>query len=290
MQLKPLRKRLGMSQQQLAEHLDVSQQTVARWEQATHLVPTRHLRDLAVVLGCTVTDIIEDRLVKREMKVAVNDDDALPYGTLRLSFDGERADASAREYPITQGTKELIGEQSDYSVECPWFSFSTLDDRFVFVNSQHVKEIRLVCDDVETMPCFEHEETLGAMRFLLNEGSLVDRRLEPDVPFSAKRLGEARRVIEEWGGQDAAIRKLEGLSFEDVDGTQHSLLLEATVMAALRTRITEASPHHLQGNSFINLGGAEEEGAVLFRISALRTIEIPLTKWREFSEGNDSDE
>jgi len=47
------RRRLGLSQAQLAEMLDVKRSTVVGWEYDKHLPTPRHRTDLATVLGAT---------------------------------------------------------------------------------------------------------------------------------------------------------------------------------------------------------------------------------------------
>src|SRR5438128_7000548 len=55
--LKAHREANGLTQVDLAERLDVSQQTVARWERGT--IPAKYLRDLALILHCRVDELVK---------------------------------------------------------------------------------------------------------------------------------------------------------------------------------------------------------------------------------------
>ena len=52
------RKGLGMTQQQLAEKLNVSFQAISKWENGTTYPNIEILRDLAIVLGVSVDEIL----------------------------------------------------------------------------------------------------------------------------------------------------------------------------------------------------------------------------------------
>jgi transcriptional regulator with XRE-family HTH domain len=60
-----LRKSRGMSQEDLAEHLDVSRQAVSRWEQGSTLPDIPNLRKL-----CDLFQVSADELIRDEDMVA----------------------------------------------------------------------------------------------------------------------------------------------------------------------------------------------------------------------------
>jgi transcriptional regulator with XRE-family HTH domain len=47
-----------MTQEFVASRLGVTPQAIARWESGKNPVPTKHLRDLATLLGISVTDLV----------------------------------------------------------------------------------------------------------------------------------------------------------------------------------------------------------------------------------------
>ena len=60
--LREYRKKAGLTQQQLAEALGVSKQTVTRWENEPNKAPSNiwdRLPKIAYVLGCKVSDFFQ---------------------------------------------------------------------------------------------------------------------------------------------------------------------------------------------------------------------------------------
>ena len=56
--IRVLREKIGFSQQQVAESVNVSQQAVARWENGTHEPTLRMAKALAEALKCKIDDIL----------------------------------------------------------------------------------------------------------------------------------------------------------------------------------------------------------------------------------------
>ena len=82
MNLKKFRTEMRLTQQAVAERLGVSQQTIARWETNGADIPTKHLKDLAVLIGCSIGDLLD----KSRQTLRSEDDAGVPYGTLLLRF------------------------------------------------------------------------------------------------------------------------------------------------------------------------------------------------------------
>lgn len=60
MAIKERRKTAGLTQQQLAVNMDVTQGTVANWESENILPKTRDLPLLAKVLGCAIGELFAE--------------------------------------------------------------------------------------------------------------------------------------------------------------------------------------------------------------------------------------
>ena len=58
--LRQIRKELGMSQQELADSIGVGRTTVTMWETGANTPPTKMLKVLAKVLGCTVDELLHN--------------------------------------------------------------------------------------------------------------------------------------------------------------------------------------------------------------------------------------
>lgn len=57
--LKALRKAAGLTQQQLADTLEIKRSALSMWETGTNNPPSKYLIQLADALGCTVEDILK---------------------------------------------------------------------------------------------------------------------------------------------------------------------------------------------------------------------------------------
>lgn len=58
--LKHIRKQLGLSQEHLGVTLNVSQQTIAKWENGTANPRTEKLPEIAKALNCEIADLFEE--------------------------------------------------------------------------------------------------------------------------------------------------------------------------------------------------------------------------------------
>ncbi len=75
--LKEIRKRFGLSQEQLAEIMNVSRQAITKWESDTGLPDITNLQELAKVFGMTV-----DYFLDSERQ--------LPALTMKIELDKEK--------------------------------------------------------------------------------------------------------------------------------------------------------------------------------------------------------
>ena len=55
-----LRKRAGLTQLNLSEHLNVDRSTVAKWESGEVMPTADKLPRIAKILGCTIDDLFKD--------------------------------------------------------------------------------------------------------------------------------------------------------------------------------------------------------------------------------------
>lgn len=66
--IRTLRMRKGLTQKRLAELLKVDQSAVALWESGATSPNLSRLKKLAEILDCTVEDLVEDILAKKQSK------------------------------------------------------------------------------------------------------------------------------------------------------------------------------------------------------------------------------
>ena len=65
LRLKELRVKFNMTQKELAERLEMSQQAIAKWENGTAEPTVKNLRELAIIFGISVDDLLgNSRIIK----------------------------------------------------------------------------------------------------------------------------------------------------------------------------------------------------------------------------------
>lgn len=291
MSLKALRARLGLTQQRIAEELDVSQQTVARWEGDGSHIPSKYLKDLAIFLGVKVSELVQgtqtaEKSSFSEKKEKQGDDGDVPYGGVHIQFVGgeEFRKTDRYSYPVseTERTRLLnkLEERGELS-ERKWIEFETLDNRWVLVNPEQVEYISVLGDDVEAMPNFEHEEIYKAALKILTEGEpSLEEESTDESPYSKQLLGKVNELVSEFGGADEAIERLTCLLFEFVSGRRSYHFPERENFVSL-AYFADTPSGGAEGDVFNDLYSEGYYRATYFRMSALRLIEVPLLQFNE---------
>lgn len=66
--IKFLRKKAGWSQEELSEKVNVSRQTVAKWENSESLPDILKCRELAMIFGTTIDNLIDYSFEEEELR------------------------------------------------------------------------------------------------------------------------------------------------------------------------------------------------------------------------------
>lgn len=101
--LKEIRKRFGLSQEQLAEIMNVSRQAITKWENDTGMPDTSNLQELSKVFGITIDYLL-------------NNDNSLPALSMKKELDKEKYEMNQKGY------KQVL---KDYYAE-PWEIYELL--------------------------------------------------------------------------------------------------------------------------------------------------------------------
>ncbi len=87
--IKFLRKRAGLSQEELAEKIDVSRQSVAKWENGESLPDIIKCRDLAMLFGTTIDNLINYSFEDDEMTDNKTSDGKYVFGLVKVGERGQ---------------------------------------------------------------------------------------------------------------------------------------------------------------------------------------------------------
>jgi transcriptional regulator with XRE-family HTH domain len=280
--LKELRVAANYTQEQLAEKLRVSQQTIARWESGKAEPSIKALRDIAVLFGTSVDDLLE----MGRSKITTNHylpDNARNqdgfWGHIGLMLPNE---AKSAWFPITSGESRRV-MQNLQGTESGWVTVSTLNNRVLAFNPSSFKKISLV-DDNEDQISDDWDVTWdGYQGYSPEIYKALEMRLSDaysDEEFNTEYSDAIRETVDE-------IIKDNQLS----DGRRESLVLHTHI-------------HHTDGmtssfigepNDLIQISEcAEDEVGNVFSIaesgcgryfffasSSVRLIDMPQTKIEE---------
>lgn len=289
--------------------LKVSQQTIARWEGGAE-IPSKYLKDLAIVLGCRVADLLpgsDGASGGLAARLSDEDDEQgdTPYGTARLVFmplagsppakgdeiDDDEAD-ERYDYPI--GEREMRRLRCRLAMredKATWFGFETLDNRDVYVNRSALESFQMIGDDVIQMPSFDHEEVYRAlsdhkMRDILEGRADPEELAAEDAPYSDALVERCLELVEEWGGLEETFDRMSSITIETLAGRRESLLTEDEALQEVGLLGIE-----IDSSAFDNDSPMSEwmydlctEGyyrTTYYRLGALRLIEVPLLAVRE---------
>lgn len=160
MNLKDIRTQMNLTQKQLAEKMDTTQQTVARWENGKTPLNSAHIKQLCSVLHCTPQDLMGWVLDDEGFNGARLLEHGLPYGTLRLTTS-----FGVQEHPIGEFDREAVNQFIErrsvvnYQKEgTGWLAVTTLNRRLLLINPTSLRSVAIVSDDIEAMPGFQAED------------------------------------------------------------------------------------------------------------------------------------
>lgn len=151
MRLKEIRQKRGQTQTELASMLKTTQQTIARWESGKAEPSISALRDLAVIYGTSVDDLLGNNpiatSVVSNLFCGVDDGDEHFWGHLGILLPGDKM---TRWYPLTQAEADRVATKlRNVSREEPWFAVMTLNNRTLVLNGTAVKRIYLLDDNAD---------------------------------------------------------------------------------------------------------------------------------------------
>lgn len=97
----------GMSQQQLADAMDISRQTVVRWEKNTNIPSDRELDKLSLLLGISKEDLLSDDKEKAQFDENKQDEEAIVKQL--AEFNSILADREGRKWKILRRIMVVAG-------------------------------------------------------------------------------------------------------------------------------------------------------------------------------------
>lgn len=274
--LKDFRTLLGLTQKQLAERLNTTQQTIQRWESGPTEIPAGHLKDLAVLFGCSIDELLGlDAKAARRSEGFARARHETPWGTLKVRFA-----FSEREYPIDEAEHDDLVDEFHSAIELTrpksLVRFTALDNRLVFLNPALISEIEVVHDDEEAMPFFASPEAYKALSNrslpLFGQNALTDAG--PLLHEECSKLLKHLKMQSAKGEPDfdAAHEKFNSLEIISRDGKSSTPLLSDDV--ATSVFILEGR-REIEPNTFLTVSAIDGNHRCV-NLTAIAAIEVPV--------------
>jgi hypothetical protein len=177
--------------------------------------------------------------------------------------------------------------------------FEALDNRLVLMNRSELEAFEMVGDDVTAMPPYEHEEVYAAlsdydMRSIIESGEMP-REDDDSAKYSKTFIEGCIEVVEKWGGMDAVLDRVAGVTIETLSGRRENVFSDPdadayqridSLVFALELGWDESNA--LVSEQMIELGTEGYYRSSFYRLGALRMIEVPLYAYNAAAhEGSD---
>lgn len=300
--IKQLRQAKKLTQANLADRLNTTQQTIQRWETGKTNIPSDSLKELAVILDCSVDELLGIAKYSRtrysnwflgESEKKGRQNLIGYYGGVYLKLQGV---SKLKDYPIDDIAAETISSYfpapDEGSLSFNWIYFETMNNKIVFVNIKALKTVKLYTDDYENSPPFSHPEVY---RFITNwnieqledgtAASEIAKNYNLSEDFAEKIIGVInfyeKTEQETWDWMSFSRANIYWL-----DGEKNSYLLDKRLwwtLADLERLCYE--PTFYSDNDEIPLGTMflekyEEEGYREFlNLDNIALIEVPAIKY-----------
>jgi transcriptional regulator with XRE-family HTH domain len=148
--LKEIRQAHNLSQEEVAKMLKTTQQTIARWEASKAEPNINALRDLAMIFGTSVDDLLGTNPISNKVTSTI----LYQFGenTMVDGFGGHvglllRGEKQTKWFPITLETANTISKAlANMEEDNEFFYILTLNNRLLLINPTKVRRIWLLDD------------------------------------------------------------------------------------------------------------------------------------------------
>lgn len=221
--LKALRENSNYTQKWLAEMLKTTQQTIARWEAGKAEPGVAALRDLAMIFGTSVDDLLgtnplSDKVTSVGMhyfnKKAIRDGF---WGNFGCLLPGMK---HTKWFPITLGTANRVSSALSDLEDGQWLCLSTLNNRMLALNPSKARRLWLLdeaCDEPDDWELDDDEYEGNPLEFY----RALDAYASDSEEFRSTHSEALLKIIEEFIGE-------RGLDEEKICAFLHHTRIHAT--------------------------------------------------------------
>ncbi|MFN7114650.1 MAG: helix-turn-helix transcriptional regulator [Alphaproteobacteria bacterium] len=202
--LKALRQSGNYTQQQLAEKLKTTQQTIARWESGKAEPSMSDLRDLAMIFSTSVDDLLDvnpfsDKVATNHLCFSLAGRENITdgfWGHIGLLLPGQE---KVKWFPITlQTANEVSSALAKIAKDEEWLCISTLNNRMLAFNPNKLRHIYLLDDASDMCNAWNDEAKVDYNGQPLEFYRGLDAWASHDEDWEETSSAAYREVIEEF--------------------------------------------------------------------------------------------
>jgi len=281
--LKIARERWGLTQSELAERLDTTQQTVARWEAGKAEPSLAALRDLAICLHTSVDVLLGRRSVLEHQTTDpfawLSGDKSGYWGNIGIRLPHRKFSIW---YPITTSTMEgVFGELQGVETNT-WISFQTLNNKLVACRPSQLQALTFLDeaedqiegdwqvgpDDAEGWP----QEVYECLEYLLWERLGGSGEGEE---FSKKLISGTKELISEHQLDNEKLMEMcVQTRITHTDGTTRLLHVSPERLASAMFDFDLGIEH--VGSTMLHLDDEGGDHSVFLSLDLISLLELPL--------------
>jgi transcriptional regulator with XRE-family HTH domain len=280
---------MGMTQQQLAEMLNTTQQTIARWESGKTPIPSTLLKDLAIILSCTIEDVLGTAITKRgmyarSMTSSLKTKEKLVglYGGLELGFSSFEEQF---EFSIDEEVCQFLSrffEDAPGKSKLDWLFVETMDNWRLFINLRALTCLETYDDDAVQAPRFDHPEVYKA---LTGSSNLEEQELSDTL------LKYCQEKISEYDAEDseALWDYYNTAQIYTKSGKSHTVFLDEK--NAWRLHEFEITFDGLESDFpyFLRFENESTGGIEIFNVHQIEFIKVPAAAYRAATASDEED-
>lgn len=285
--LRALRQSFGFTQGQVAEQIRTTQQTVARWESGKTEPGIAALKDLAVLYGTSVDDLLgRHPMAGRNAAVITNhcvpSSDHAFWGHVGLQLPGDKV---SRWYPITWvEANRIMLNMANPDANNAWVTVETLNNRWLAFDLQAIKRLSLL-DDNADQPDGDWELGWDSYQGHSMEiyRALADWVFLEDLPDCSDGLRQKVEDIIEQDSltQEDIVRYVLDTMVHFKDGTSQQLATDDDALGMLAALLPMAAP------PVLDLSARRDGLHVFVPADTVRLIDAPLHRIMDESKRQD---
>jgi transcriptional regulator with XRE-family HTH domain len=282
--LKQCRSEMGLTQQQLAEMLHTTQQTIARWESGKAAIPSSALKDLAIILCCQIEDILGTSPVKRSLYArsisssCKGDRDQVSfYGGLNLTIEGI---SEVLQFPIDEEQYQFIIQifgNFPETAKSKWIEIRTMNNWLLFINLKSLISLDTFDDDALAAPKFDHPEVYKALseRSQIGEQELSDELRQ----YCQERIEafEEQESANCWSYYNTAI-------IYTCQGKKEDIHLDESSIGKIYEFSVLCHDLHQEGCRFIAFEDEDVGGVQFFNLDRIALLMVPAAAYEAATE------